>query len=155
MDLGRSQRRDRPVRGQFDRCLVRQLGQERYPQAEVLTVTAEAGGSNSPRGRLWRVELQRLADLIGVPIRLLHYPPGTSKWNRIEHRLFSYISTRRPQAAPPRSNYLRGRGGDGACWLSGNPVHQDDPFDLKRACKIGDVGVHVPPHIAGRERMVT
>jgi len=68
------------------------LGRERYPRAEVLTVTADAGGSNSPRGRLWRVELQRLADLIGVPIRLLHYPPGTSKWNRIEHRLFSYIS---------------------------------------------------------------
>jgi hypothetical protein len=68
------------------------LGRERYPRAEMLTVTADGGGSNSPRGRLWRVELQRLADLIGVPIRLLHYPPGTSKWNRIEHRLFSYIS---------------------------------------------------------------
>ena len=68
------------------------LGRERYPRADVLTVTADAGGSNSPRGRLWRVELQRLTDLIGIPIRLLHYPPGTSKWNRIEHRLFSYIS---------------------------------------------------------------
>lgn len=68
------------------------LGIARYPEADVLTVTADSGGSNSPRGRLWKVELQKLADRIGIPIRLLHYPPGTSKWNRIEHRLFSFIS---------------------------------------------------------------
>ena len=68
------------------------LGQARYPNAEILTITADSGGSNSPRGRLWRLELGRLADRIGIPIRVLHYPPGTSKWNRIEHRLFSYIS---------------------------------------------------------------
>jgi len=68
------------------------LGQQRYPDAEILTITADSGGSNSPRGRLWRIELGKLADLIGIPIRVLHYPPGTSKWNRIEHRLFSYIS---------------------------------------------------------------
>jgi hypothetical protein len=70
----------------------RHLGQQRYPDAEMLTITADSGGSNSPRGRLWRLELGKLADLIGIPIRVLHYPPGTSKWNRIEHRLFSYIS---------------------------------------------------------------
>jgi Rhodopirellula transposase DDE domain len=68
------------------------LGQRRYPNAEILTITADSGGSNSPRGRLWRLELGKLADLIGIPICVLHYPPGTSKWNRIEHRLFSYIS---------------------------------------------------------------
>ena len=68
------------------------LGKSRYPDAKILTVTADSGGSNSPRGRLWKVELQKLADLIGIPIRVLHYPPGTSKWNRIEHRLFSFIS---------------------------------------------------------------
>ena len=68
------------------------LGQERYPNAEILTITADSGGSNSPRGRLWRLELGKLADVIGIPIRVLHYPPGTSKWNRIEHRLFSFIS---------------------------------------------------------------
>jgi Rhodopirellula transposase DDE domain len=68
------------------------LGLPRYPDAEVLTVTADSGGSNSPRGRLWKVELQKLADRIGIPIQVLHYPPGTSKWNRIEHRLFSFIS---------------------------------------------------------------
>ena len=68
------------------------LGQKRYPNAEILTITADSGGSNSPRGRLWRLELGKLADLIGIPITVLHYPPGTSKWNRIEHRLFSFIS---------------------------------------------------------------
>ena len=68
------------------------LGQRRYPDAEILTITADSGGSNSPRGRLWRLELGKLADLIGIPIKVLHYPPGTSKWNRIEHRLFSFIS---------------------------------------------------------------
>jgi Rhodopirellula transposase DDE domain len=68
------------------------LGKERYPDAEILTLTADSGGSNSPRGRLWRRELGRLAGELGIPIRVLHYPPGTSKWNRIEHRLFSFIS---------------------------------------------------------------
>jgi len=68
------------------------LGSKRYPNAEILTITADSGGSNSPRGRLWRVELGKLADRIGIPIRVLHYPPGTSKWNRIEHRMFSFIS---------------------------------------------------------------
>jgi Rhodopirellula transposase DDE domain len=68
------------------------LGRERYPNAEILTITADSGGSNNPRGRLWKIELQKLANLLGIPIRVLHYPPGTSKWNRIEHRLFSYIS---------------------------------------------------------------
>ena len=68
------------------------LGKQRYPEATTLTITADSGGSNSARGRLWKFELQRLADLLGLQIRVLHYPPGTSKWNRIEHRMFSYIS---------------------------------------------------------------
>jgi hypothetical protein len=68
------------------------LGKARYPDATTLTITADSGGSNSARGRLWKTELQRLADQIGLSICVLHYPPGTSKWNRIEHRLFSYIS---------------------------------------------------------------
>lgn len=68
------------------------LGKTRYPDASTLTITADSGGSNSARGRLWKIELQRLADEIGLNICVLHYPPGTSKWNRIEHRLFSYIS---------------------------------------------------------------
>jgi hypothetical protein len=68
------------------------LGAERYPAASTLTITADCGGSNSYRTRLWKTCLQNLADRTGLKIRVLHYPPGTSKWNRIEHRMFSYIS---------------------------------------------------------------
>jgi transposase len=68
------------------------MGQPRYPKAARLLVTADAGGSNSPRIRLWRVELQHLADELRLPITVCHFPPGTSKWNKIEHRLFSFIS---------------------------------------------------------------
>jgi hypothetical protein len=68
------------------------LGKHRYPTASVLTITADGGGSNSSRTRLWKTELQKLATEIGIPIRVCHFPPGTSKWNKIEHRLFSYVS---------------------------------------------------------------
>jgi len=68
------------------------LGKDRYLNAETLTITADCGGSNSYRIRLWKTELQRLADATRLRIRVLHYPPGTSKWNKIEHRLFSDIS---------------------------------------------------------------
>ncbi len=68
------------------------LGAERYPEAEVLTITADCGGSNGNRTRLWKTSLQRLADEIGLAITVCHFPPGTSKWNKIEHRLFSFIS---------------------------------------------------------------
>jgi len=69
-----------------------QLGRERYPNARTLTITADSGGSNNPRTRLWRHELQRLADSTGLQVRVCHFPPGTSKWNKIEHRLFSFVS---------------------------------------------------------------
>jgi hypothetical protein len=68
------------------------LGKTRYPNAETLTITADSGGSNNPRTRLWRCELQRLADATGLRIRVCHFPPGTSKWNKIEHRMFSFVS---------------------------------------------------------------
>jgi len=68
------------------------LGCERYPNATSLTITADCGGSNGNRTRLWKVELQRLADETGLEIQVLHFPPGTSKWNKIEHRLFSFIT---------------------------------------------------------------
>jgi len=68
------------------------LGRERYPQATTLTITADCGGSNGNRLRLWKAELQRLADATGLSIQVSHFPPGTSKWNKIEHRLFSFIS---------------------------------------------------------------
>ena len=57
-----------------------------------MTITADSGGSNNPRTRLWRYELQRLADTTGLSIRICHFPPGTSKWNKIEHRMFSFVS---------------------------------------------------------------
>jgi predicted ArsR family transcriptional regulator len=68
------------------------LGNVRYPNAQTLTITADAGGSNNPSTRLWRWELQRLANTIGLAIRVCHFPPGTSKWNKIEHRMFSFVS---------------------------------------------------------------
>ncbi len=68
------------------------LGADRYPQATQLHITADGGGSNGSRVRLWKVELQHLADQTGLTISVSHLPPGTSKWNRIEHRLFSFIS---------------------------------------------------------------
>jgi Rhodopirellula transposase DDE domain len=67
-------------------------GRLRYPQARRLLITADGGGSNGSRLRLWKWELQRLADQTGLAITVCHFPPGTSKWNTIEHRLFSYIS---------------------------------------------------------------
>jgi hypothetical protein len=70
----------------------RAMGRPRYPTATELLVTADGGGSNGSRSRLWKVELQRLADDTGLTVRVCHFPPGTSKWNRIEHRLFSHIS---------------------------------------------------------------
>jgi transposase len=69
-----------------------QLGAERFPDATTLTITADCGGSNGNRTRLWKTELQRLADDTGLAVRVCHFPPGTSKWNKIEHRLFSFIS---------------------------------------------------------------
>jgi hypothetical protein len=68
------------------------MGKELYPDVRDLLITADGGGSNGSRVRLWKLELQKLANELGIPIRVSHFPPGTSKWNKIEHRLFSYIS---------------------------------------------------------------
>ncbi len=68
------------------------MGRERYPDASTLLITADGGGSNGSRVRLWKLELQKLADELGLTITVCHLPPGTSKWNRIEHRLFSFIT---------------------------------------------------------------
>jgi hypothetical protein len=70
-----------------------EVGSLAYPDAERLLITADAGGSNSYRSRLWRLELSKLAAEAGIDITVCHFPPGTSKWNKIEHRLFSAIST--------------------------------------------------------------
>jgi Rhodopirellula transposase DDE domain len=70
----------------------RWMGRRSYPKAQRLLITADAGGSNGARVRLWKWELQQLADETGLEISVCHFPPGTSKWNKIEHRLFSFIS---------------------------------------------------------------
>jgi len=79
------------------------VGAVAYPKAKRLLITADAGGSNSYRNRLWKVELARLAAEAGLDITVCHFPPGTSKWNKIEHRLFSHISMNwrgRPLSSP-------------------------------------------------------
>lgn len=70
----------------------RTMGSDVYPDAKELLITADSGGSNGYRVRLWKAELQRLANETGLDISVRHFPPGTSKWNKIEHRLFSFIS---------------------------------------------------------------
>jgi Rhodopirellula transposase DDE domain len=69
-----------------------EMGAARFPRARELAITADSGGSNSCRSRLWKVALQGLADATGLVLRVLHFPPGTSKWNKVEHRLFCYIT---------------------------------------------------------------
>jgi len=71
------------------------VGKSKYPKAKTLTITADSGGSNGYRTRLWKFELQKLSNQTGLIIRVRHFPPGTSKWNKIEHRLFSFISKNR------------------------------------------------------------
>lgn len=68
------------------------MGSKRYPNAKEMFITADAGGSNSYRSRMWKLALQRLADRLQITIHVSHFPPGTSKWNKVEHRLFSFIT---------------------------------------------------------------
>jgi hypothetical protein len=70
----------------------RSMGRQAYPKATRLLITADGGGSNGSRVRLWKLELQKLADETGLKLAVCHFPPGTSKWNKIEHRLFSRIT---------------------------------------------------------------
>ena len=69
-----------------------EMGASRFPRAQKLMITADGGGSNSSRNRLWKVALQELANELQLPLQVSHFPPGTSKWNKIEHRLFSFIT---------------------------------------------------------------
>lgn len=78
--------------GQSIRRWWDQDGRNLYPEKTNLLITADGGGSNSARSRLWKREMQRLANEIGLCITVCHFPPGTSKWNKVEHRLFSSIS---------------------------------------------------------------
>ena len=70
-----------------------EFGERNYPQAHQILICADGGGSNSSRSRLWKYNLQRFSDRTGLEVLVCHYPPGTSKWNKIEHRMFSYISS--------------------------------------------------------------
>jgi hypothetical protein len=74
------------------RCWLDRMGRQRYRQARELTITADCGGSNGARVRLWKVELQKFSDQTGLVLHVHHYPPGTSKWNKIEHRMFCHIT---------------------------------------------------------------
>ena len=74
------------------RSWLGRMGRQRYPKAQELTITADCGGSNGARVRLWKVELQKLSDETGLVLHVHHYPPGTSKWNKIEHRMFCHIT---------------------------------------------------------------
>jgi hypothetical protein len=70
----------------------KKMGTKRYPEAKELLITADGGGSNGSRCRLWKMALQDLANQVGMPIHVRHFPPGTSKWNKIEHRMFCHIT---------------------------------------------------------------
>lgn len=74
------------------RCWWEQMGRSRYPHATALLITADGGGSNGSRVRLWKIALQEWAEQTGLSLRICHFPPGTSKWNKIEHRMFSQIT---------------------------------------------------------------
>ncbi len=77
------------------RCWWRQMGRYTYPDAKRMLITADGGGSNGSRSRLWKFELQKLADALGLCISVSHFPPGTRKWNKIEHRMFCHITENR------------------------------------------------------------
>lgn len=68
------------------------MGKKRYPDSRKLMIAADGGGSNGSRVKLWKIELQKFADETGMDITVCHFPPGMSKWNKIEHRMFSYIT---------------------------------------------------------------
>jgi hypothetical protein len=108
------------------------MGRARYPAARRLMITADCGGSNGACVRLWKIELQKLADETGLTLSICHYPPGTSKWNKIEHGLFCHISQnwraraltgreRRDLDLPGLANWRAQRIGDDRGWFRPNP----------------------------------
>ena len=140
----------------------RKMGSKVYPRAQRLLITADGGGSNGRRCRLWKVELQRWADEIGLRISVCHFPPGTSKWNKIEHRLFSYISANwrgRPLtslvtivnliAATTTETGLRVRAEiDKGKYPQGREVSDEDMAQIRlRPCRFhGDWNYTIHPH---------
>jgi hypothetical protein len=110
--------RHRPRHAQFSVAAIKawsqHLGSQRHPNARSLTITADCGGSNGNRTRLWKTELQRLADQTGLEINVCHFPPGTSKWNKVEHRSFQLHlqELARPVACLLRGHHQLDRGDD-------------------------------------------
>ena len=106
------------------RCWRERMGRQRYPNARELTIMADCGGSNGARVRLWKLELQKLAGQTGLVIHVHHYPPGTSKWNKIEHRMFCHI-TQNWRGRPLTDLLCRGR--------TDRRDHDQDRFEVESA----------------------
>jgi transposase len=118
----------------------RRLGRRRYPTANLrrILVTADSGGSNGPRSRLWKYELQDLADELGVELEVCHFPPGTSKWNKIEHRVFCHI-TRTWRGEPLQSYQMVVDLIGSTRTTTGLEVHATlDEADYRKGIKISD-----------------
>lgn len=116
----------------------RRMGRSRFPRARELMITADCGGSNGNRSRLWKVALQRLADRTGLALSVCHFPPGTSKWNKIEHRLFCHI-TRNWRGKPLTSHVVIVKLIGGT--TTGEGLHVKAALDRKRyptAVKVTD-----------------
>ncbi|TWT74301.1 ISAzo13 family transposase [Allorhodopirellula solitaria] len=139
-----------------------ELGQERYGRPSRLLITADSGGSNAHRSRLWKLELQQLANETGMKIEVCHYPPGTSKWNKIEHRLFCHI-TRNWRGVPLETHQVvvslvgstkTNEGLEVHCWLdegqykTGRKVTDNEmqSIRLKRNSFHGDWNYEIQPH---------
>lgn len=142
-----------------------QLGQERYSNAKRLFITADSGGSNGNRNRLWKLELQQLADETGLTLEVCHYPPGTSKWNKIEHRLFCHI-TRNWRGVPLETHQVvvnligatRTEKGlevhsclDSGIYQTGRKVTDEEmsTIRLKRNTFHGEWNYEIRPHLSG------
>jgi transposase len=145
-----------------------QLGKERYGRPSRLLITADSGGSNAHRSRLWKLELQQLANETGMKIEVCHYPPGTSKWNKIEHRLFCHI-TRNWRGVPLETHQVvvnlvgstkTNEGLEVHCWLdegqykTGRKVTDEEmqSIRLKRNSFHGDWNYEIQPQITSLNR---
>lgn len=120
------------------RCWWKRLGQRRHRQATRLLITADSGGSNSNRNRLWKVELQKFSDDTCLEIEVCHFPPGTSKWNKIEHRVFCHVT--RNWQGQPLENYEIVVNLIGSTTTStGLKVHAElDPSTYEKGKKVSD-----------------
>ena len=117
---------------------TKNLVKKRYKKPKRLLITADSGGSNGHRNRLWKLELQRLADETGMTIEVCHYPPGTSKWNKIEHRLFCHI-TRNWRGVPLESHQVVVSLVSSTRTVEGLEVHcQLDGNDYPKGLKVTD-----------------